>query len=98
MSSAAAPTRLGSRPRFSRATTYAPPLVSYTRTVCMYEMTTIASRIAMAIEIGNTKCADAALTPTSTTSADSVAYATDDSGSDAKIGSARNFGRSVSSI
>ena len=52
----------------------------------------------MAIEIGKTTCADAALTPTRTTSADSVAYATDDSGSDAKIGSARNFGRSVSSI
>src|SRR5947209_5631177 len=64
----------------------------------MYESTTIASRIEMAIEIGKTKCADAALTPTRTTSADSVAYATEESGSDAKIGSARVFGRRVSSI
>ena len=61
-------------------------------------MTTIASRIEIAIAIGKTKWADAALTPMSTTSADSVAYATDESGSEAKIGSASVFGRSVSSI
>ena len=85
-------------PRFSRATMYAPPLVSYTRTVCMYERTTIASRTEIAIEIGKTKCSAAALTPTSTTIADSVAYATDESGSEAKIGSASVFGRRVSSI
>ena len=36
--------------------------------------------------------------PKSTTIAASVAYATDESGSDAKTGSARNFERSVSSI
>src|ERR1700751_700494 len=64
----------------------------------MYEMTTTARRIAIAIEIGNTRCADAALTPTSTTRADSVAYATEESGSEAKIGSASHLGRRVSSI
>ena len=52
----------------------------------------------MAIEIGNTRCADVAEAARSTTSADSVAYATDESGSDAKIGSASHFGSSVSWI
>src|ERR1700751_1515601 len=77
---------------------YAPPLVSYTRTVCIYDRTTTARRIAIAIEMGNTRWADAALTPTRTTRADSVAYATDDSGPAAKIASARNSGRSASSF
>src|SRR5690348_18474311 len=63
----------------------------------MYETTTTARRTAIPIEIGKTKRIAAAETPTSTTSADSVAYATDDSGSEAKIGSASVFGRSVSS-
>ncbi len=85
-------------PRFSRATTYAPPLVSYTRTVCRYERTTMPSRQAIPIEIGKTRCAEVAETATRTTSADSVAYATDESGSDAKIGSASHFGSSVSWI
>ena len=43
-----------------------------------------------------TRCAEAADTASSTTSADSVAYATDDSGSEAKIGRASVFGSSVS--
>src|SRR6266566_6897776 len=63
----------------------------------MYETTTTASRTAIAIEIGKTRCADAAEAATSTTRADSVAYATDDRGSDAKIGRASVFGSSVSS-
>ena len=41
-------------PRLSLATMYAPPLVSYARTVCVYEMTTIASSSAIAIETGRT--------------------------------------------
>src|SRR5690242_11022957 len=84
-------------PRFSRATTYAPPDVSYAVTVWRYETTTIASRTAIAIEIGTIACIAETEAPTSTTSAASVAYATDDSGSDAKIGSASHFGSSVSS-
>ena len=56
------------------------------------------SRQAMPIEIGKTRCAEVAETATRTTSADSVAYATDESGSDAKIGSASHFGSSVSWI
>src|SRR3989440_2326686 len=47
--------------------------------------------------MGNTRWADVAETARRTTSADSVAYATEDSGSDAKIGSASHFGSSVSS-
>jgi len=39
----------------------------------MYETTTTARSAAMAIEIGKTRCADAAETASSTTSADSVA-------------------------
>ena len=73
MRSAAPPTRLGSVPRFSRATMYAPPLVSYARTVCMYETMTTARRIEIAIEIGKTRYADVAETASSTMSADSVA-------------------------
>src|SRR6476661_6476373 len=57
----------------------------------------MASRHAIPIEIGKTRWADVAEAATRTTSADSVAYATDDSGSDAKIGSASHFGSSVSS-
>ena len=60
MSSAAAATRLGMRPRFSLATMYAPPELSYTCTVCRYERTTIASSAAIAIEIGKTRCAEPA--------------------------------------
>src|SRR3989475_9782677 len=51
----------------------------------------------MAREIGKTRYAEAADAATSTTRADSVAYATDDRGSDAKIGRARVFGSNVSS-
>ena len=40
-------------PRFSRATTYAPPDVSYARTVWRYEAITIAISSATAIEIGS---------------------------------------------
>ena len=50
----------------------------------------------MPIEIGKTRCADVAETARSTTSADSVAYATDESGSEAKMGNASHFGSSVS--
>ena len=58
---------------------------------------TIPSRQAIAIEIGKTRCAAARpAAPTRTTSADSVAYATDESGSEAKIGRASHFGSSVS--
>ena len=42
-------------PRLSFATTYAPPLVSYARTVCVYERTTIARTAAIAIEMGRTR-------------------------------------------
>ena len=63
----------------------------------MYETTTMARSVAIAIEIGKTRCADAAETASSTTSADSVAYATEDNGSEAKIGRASVFGSSVSS-
>ena len=54
------------------------------------------SRRAIPIEIGNTRCAEVAEAATRTTSAYSVAYATDESGSDAKIGNASHFGSSVS--
>src|SRR2546421_3537270 len=47
--------------------------------------------------MGNTRWADVAETARRTTSAASVAYATDESGSEAKIGSASHFGSSVSS-
>src|SRR5882724_2556547 len=57
----------------------------------------MASNAAMASEIGKTRYAEAAEAATSTTRADSVAYATEDRGSDAKIGRARVFGSSVSS-
>ncbi len=98
MSRAAAATRLGSLPRFSFATMYAPPDVSYASTVCRYDATTIASRAAMPSEIGKTRWAAPSDAPTSTTSAASVAYATEESGSEAKIGRASHFGSSVSSI
>ncbi len=52
----------------------------------------------MASEIGRTRYALATEAVTRTTSAASVAYATDDSGSDAKIGSASFFESSVCSI
>ena len=59
----------------------------------------MASRQAIAIASGNTRwAADSPATPTSTTSASSVAYAFEDSGSEAKIGSASHFGSSVSCI
>ena len=61
-------------------------------------MPTIASRAAIAIEIQRTSLRAASETPTRTTSAASVAYATDEIGSEAKIGSAIHFGSSVSSI
>src|SRR5882724_7489427 len=57
----------------------------------------MASNAAMASEIGKTRYAEAAEAATSTTRADSVAYATEDSGSEAKIGRAKVFGSSVSS-
>jgi hypothetical protein len=56
------------------------------------------SRHAIPIEIGKTRWADVAEIARSTTSADSVAYATEERGSDAKIGSASHFGSSVSWI
>src|SRR6266540_7036848 len=61
-------------------------------------MITIASSAAMTKEIGRMRLAAAAEAATITTSPDSVAYATDDNGSDAKTGSASFFERSVSSI
>src|SRR5438445_488839 len=76
---------------------YAPPELSYARTVCRYESTTIARRTEIAIEIGRTRCSAAIPAPRRTTIAASVAYATDESGSDAKIGSAISFRSSVSS-
>src|SRR2546427_11435540 len=51
----------------------------------------------MAREIGKTRYAEAADAATSTTRADSVAYATDERGSEAKIGRAKVFGSSASS-
>jgi hypothetical protein len=52
----------------------------------------------MAAEIGSTRCAALAEAATRTTSADSVAYATDERGSEAKTGSASFFDSSVSCI
>src|SRR5215475_11021870 len=60
-------------------------------------MTTIPSSSAIAIEIGKTRWSADSDTPTSTAIAASVAYATDEIGSDEKIGSASVFDRSVSS-
>src|SRR6266540_408026 len=60
-------------------------------------MTTIARSAAITNEIGRMKCAAAADAATRTTSPDSVAYATEESGSEAKTGSASFFDRSVSS-
>ena len=60
-------------PRFSFATMYAPPLVSYARTVCVYETTTMASTAAIAIEIGRTRSSAPTETATRTTIAASVA-------------------------
>ncbi len=84
-------------PRFSRATTYAPPEVSYARTVCRYDAITIAIRSATAIEMGSATWSAASPAPRSTTIAASVAYATDEIASAAKIGSASEIGRSSSS-
>jgi hypothetical protein len=42
-------------------------------TVCVYERTTIPSTAAIAIEIGRTRCAEVAETPTRTSRAASVA-------------------------
>src|SRR6478735_10119658 len=52
----------------------------------------------MAIETGRTRWAAVIDAPTRTTSAASVAYATEESGSDAKIGRASFFESSVSPI
>ena len=52
----------------------------------------------MAIESGKTRRVAATEVATRTTIADSVAYATDENGSDAKIGSANVFRNRVSSI
>ena len=52
-------------------------------------------KIEIAIESGKTRCALDSELATSTARAASVAYATDEIGSDEKTGSARNFGRSV---
>ena len=72
-------------------------VVSYTRTVWRYERITIPSSKAIAIASGNTRwAAPSPAAPTSTTSASSVAYAFEESGSEAKIGSASHFGSSVS--
>src|SRR6266536_605897 len=61
-------------------------------------MTTIASSAAITNEIGRMSWPAAADAATSTTSPDSVAYATEESGSEAKTGSASFFERRVSSI
>ena len=84
-------------PRFSRATTYAPPEVSYARTVCRYDAITIAISSATAIEIGSAMCSALSPAVSSTTIAASVAYATDEIASAAKIGSASPIGSSSSS-
>jgi hypothetical protein len=97
MRRAAAATRLGSVPRFSRATMYAPPEVSYARTVWRYEAITIPIRTATAIEIGSATCSSTSPAPSRTTIAASVAYATDEIASAAKIGRASETGRSSSS-
>jgi hypothetical protein len=57
----------------SRATTYAPPLVSYACTVCVYDRTTIPSTAAIAMEIGSTKWPEPADAAIRTASAASVA-------------------------
>jgi hypothetical protein len=49
----------------------------------------------MTSEMGKTRCREAALAARSTTMICSVAYATEESGSEEKIGSARIFGSSV---
>ena len=54
-------------------------------------------KIEIAIESGKTRCALDNELATSTARAASVAYATEEIGSDEKTGSARNFGRSVCS-
>jgi len=64
----------------------------------VYERTTTARTAAIAIEIGRTRWPDPAEAAISTASAASVAYATDESGSEAKIGRASVFERSVSCI
>src|SRR5579871_1951439 len=89
--------RLGSVPRFSRATTYAPPETSYARTVCRYDAMTIAMSAATAIEIGSATWSSTRPAPRRTTIAASVAYATEEIASAAKIGSASPTGRSSSS-
>ena len=60
------------------------------------ESTTIASTAAMASETGRTRWADPSDAAMRTASAASVAYATEESGSEAKIGRARVFDSSVS--
>ena len=55
-------------PRFSFATTYAPPLVRYARTVCMYEATTTDISSAMATVIGRRAWRAASDVPTRTRS------------------------------
>ena len=52
---------------------------------------------AIASEIGKIRWSEPVPTASRTTIPDSVAYATEESGSEAKIGSASHFGRSVSS-
>ena len=84
-------------PRFSLLTMYAPPPEGYARTVCRYEITTIAISAAIAPEIGSTSPLNTVLTIASWMKISPVAYATDDSASDANTGSARTFGSSVCS-
>jgi len=89
--------RPGIVPRFSRLTMYAPPPFGYARTVCRYDETTIAMSAAIASAIGMTRPYTTTLAPSRTVRISSVAYATEDSASEEKTGSARILGSSVCS-
>src|SRR4029450_1457989 len=89
--------RAAHAPRFSLLTMYAPPPEGYARTVCRYEITTIAINTAIAPAIGITSPLKTTLTIASWMKISPVAYATDESASDANTGRARVFGSSVCS-
>src|SRR4029450_4863051 len=84
-------------PRFSLLTMYAPPPEGYARTVCRYEITTIAINAAIAPAIGITSPLKTVLTIASWMKISPVAYATEESASDANTGRARVFGSRVCS-
>src|SRR3954452_210450 len=96
MSSADAATSEASSPRLSRLTAYAPPPFGYAKHVWRYEATTMASSATTAAPSQGVRSSSARPPSPSTSTICSVAYATDDSGSEQNTGSARRLGRSVS--